>query len=73
MPKVPQVVRPTLIEEVEKKHNGNQKFPAGTKRKKGEMRRNTYVMVINKKRRYFNYGEFGHIICHCRNQEVIFN
>ena len=29
------------------------------------------MMVIDKEIRYLNYGEFGHIVCHCRNQEVI--
>jgi len=35
------------------------------------MRRYSYTMDINRKRRYFKYEEFRHTVYHCRNQEVV--
>ena len=72
MPKVPQVAKLILIEEVERTNavvvRNSLQVQGG---KGGRMRRDFYAIDIDREKMCFNCRIFRHISCCCRNQKNI--
>ena len=62
------LVEPALIEEVERTNtvvvrNSLQRQGG----KEGEIRRDPYVIGVDRRRNCYSYGEFGYLVRNCRN------
>ena len=69
MPKVPQVAKLTLIEEVERTNAVVVRNFLQVQGGKGRrMRRDFHAIDIDREKRCFSYRIFRHISCYCRNQ-----
>ena len=67
-----ELVRPVLIEEVERTNTVViRNLLQGQIERGGEMRRNLYVMNVDRGRNCYNCGEFGHLVRNCRNYGLV--
>jgi len=63
-----ELVRPVLIEEVERTNTVViRNLLQGQIERGGEMRRDLYVMNVDRGRNCYNCGGFGHLVRNCRN------
>ena len=66
------LIRPTPIEEVERTNAEVVRNPLqGQESGRGEMRRNSYAIEINKSGNCYSCGGFGHLAKNYRNRERI--
>ena len=66
------LVEPTLIKEVERTNAIVIRNPLqGQVGKKEGMKRDPYIMNMNRRRNYYSYREFGYLVWNFRNQEMV--
>jgi len=46
-------------------------FLQGQGEREEKMRRDLYVIDVNRERNYYNCRRFGHLVHNCKNQEII--
>jgi len=62
------LARPTLIKEMKRTNAVVVKNSLqGQRGREGEIRRNIYIMNIDRERNCYSCGEFGHLMKNCRN------
>jgi len=62
------LARPTLIKEMKRTNAVVVKNSLQEQRgREGEIRRNIYIMNIDRERNCYSCGEFGHLMKNCRN------
>jgi len=66
------LARPTLIEGIERTNAVVvRNLLQEQEGRRGVIRRNPYVIEVNRKRSCYSYGGFGYSVRNCRNQRII--